>query len=77
MKKDSVVRLVIMLHHAFEIELDRLRPLAGWSGWDPEGALTDAEAEALLTPRPARPAGWPRSERPFQPVVDERPGTTT
>jgi hypothetical protein len=66
-------RRILLLHHAFEIPLDDLRPLEGWSGWNPAGALTDAEAEALLTPRSNRPAGWPGSERRFESFVDERP----
>jgi hypothetical protein len=38
-RSNDQFRLVVLLYHAFEIELDRLRPLAEWSGWNPKGAL--------------------------------------
>lgn len=66
-------RLILLLHHAFEIPLDDLRPLEEWSGWNSSGTLTDEAVTALLTPRVARPAGWPGPRRPLAPLRYERP----
>ena len=66
-------RLILLLHHAFEIPLDDLRPLEEWSGWNSSGTLTDEAATALLMPRVARPAGWPGPRRSLAPLVYERP----
>jgi hypothetical protein len=69
--------LIVLLHHAFDIQLHTLRPLEEWSGWNPGGTLTDAEAESLMSPLRSRPADFDRftllHRRPFAPRVLERP----
>jgi hypothetical protein len=71
-------RFMTLLHHAFDIPLDMLRPLEEWTGWDPSGRQSDAEAEALLAPLRSRPADFDRTtltrrRRLSVPWVYERP----
>jgi hypothetical protein len=74
----TFVRFMTLLHHAFDIPRDTLRPLQEWMGWDPNGRLGDAEAEALMAPLRSRPADfdraslWRRKPLPL-PWVHERP----
>jgi hypothetical protein len=71
-------RFIALLHHAFDVPPDTLRSLEEWTGWDPGGRLSDAEAEALVAPLRSRPAGfdratlWRRRLLPL-PWVHERP----
>lgn len=69
--------LITLLHHAFDIQLHTLRPLREWSGWNPDGTMTDAEAESLMSPLRSRPVDFDRftlfERRPFEPRVFQRP----
>ena len=75
----SFVRFSLLLHHAFDIPYDTLRPLEQWTGWNSGGGLSDAEADALMAPLRSRPRDFDRStlwrwpRRPLPPRVHERP----
>ncbi len=58
---ESFIRFIALLHHAFDIPLDTLHPLEEWTGWDPGGRLSDAEAETLVAPLRSRPASFDRA----------------
>jgi len=53
-------RFTSLLHHAFDLPRERLRPLDDWTGWRAGGSLGDAEAETLLTPLHPRPTNFDR-----------------
>jgi hypothetical protein len=58
---ETFMRFIGLLHHAFDVPLDTLRPLKQWSGWDPAGQLGDAEVERLMSPLRSRPADFDRA----------------